>query len=761
MKKYLLQNKKFVVLSGLFVVSIFLIAYTFFFQYPALISKYALLKSSLLGIGTGFLLTLVLRRIERIIQVQEIKKWGISSFFMGLLGCSLILSFIDIPNNSLFAPHTSIVVEIPPESEGGSPATLQYIHNGLSFININDISLSEGSTISNGTVLLTPLEKSPASFSWQGRTWERVEFSFSHYLPGSQITFHYAGQSDIFYFEENNQETSITTSIEIPGFWLYDFLSRVSTLSSIFIVLYSISFSLLCFSGNFTVNIVKWVGVVFFILWLLNYARVLLFNPNPAEYREGANLLMTEYLLQGKNPFSVENQPLLNTNKGFLYNFVVLPFAALFGNTLFIHRLISMVFIFFSCVLIFLVLRKSSVPLPFALAGGSIMGACSLFYVSPIARVDGLGTFLFLAATFLPWLGNFEKKSLYISGFLGILAFYTKPYFLLSVAIVAAYLFLFVSKKKGFWYGFLTLLSLFLTCILVRKIFECYFLHTVFNSFSNASNSNSVDWMLYQIFRFVKIFLPIGVMYLILITSRASAKEKGGNKEPISFWRSFIFSHPEKPFTEKKLNYFVFSFWISTIVIIVLLGENHGNNMVYLFQLMAPPLIIFTFQQLASHYQTASITVPLVLINLTVLCFGVLYPNNPEPYSSAWDTLNSYVESSERVLNSPLLVSKMIQENLLPVDSGSSEYYFSTKQYPTNYFVPDYQLIEQQGVNYRNEIEKQVENQYYDRIMITEDYSPFCRIEIIEENYELIDRVNLYLPQSDQNWVVQVWIPKM
>jgi hypothetical protein len=50
------------------------------------------------------------------------------------------------------------------------------------------------------------------------------------------------------------------------------------------------------------------------------------------------------------------------------------------------------------------------------------------------------------------------------------------------MGIVTVYLFLFVSKKKGFWYGAITFLVLILSAFLVNSIFECYFLHTIFNS---------------------------------------------------------------------------------------------------------------------------------------------------------------------------------------------------------------------------------------------------------------------------------------
>jgi len=208
------------------------------------------------------------------------------------------------------------------------------------------------------------------------------------------------------------------------------------------------------------------------------------------------------------------------------------------------------------------------------------------------------------------------------------------------------------------------------------------------------------------------------------------------------------------------MSYFLFFFIISTLVIVLLLGKNHGNYMVYLFQLMAPALIIFTLQQVRGTPQMDLASAILVLTTMGVLCLGLLYPNDTRFYQASWDKLNGYVEESQHILNSPLLVAKMIREGMTPVDSGSSEYFYSTAPYAANYFAPAYAQVQEQGNRYLNEVRERVETQYYDHIIITEGYSPFCNTDIISQYYTLHDSVMLTLPQSNQHWVVQVWIPQ-
>lgn len=150
------------------------------------------------------------------------------------------------------------------------------------------------------------------------------------------------------------------------------------------------------------------LGLAFFIPWLASYSWSIISNPYPAEYREGSTLLMTDFLIHGRNPFTLANHPLMTNNYGFVYNLVILPFAILFGNTLAVHRAISILFVFASYILIVITLLKLGTALPFAVGGGTIVMACLLFSTTPLSRPDGLGEFFFLLAILLPLYRGFD-----------------------------------------------------------------------------------------------------------------------------------------------------------------------------------------------------------------------------------------------------------------------------------------------------------------------------------------------------------------
>jgi hypothetical protein len=63
-------------------------------------------------------------------------------------------------------------------------------------------------------------------------------------------------------------------------------------------------------------------------MWLVYLAGATLASPYPLEFREGASQVMTQLLLDGKNPFSLANQPLGMNNYGIVHGVIVLPFAA-------------------------------------------------------------------------------------------------------------------------------------------------------------------------------------------------------------------------------------------------------------------------------------------------------------------------------------------------------------------------------------------------------------------------------------------------
>ena len=62
--------------------------------------------------------------------------------------------------------------------------------------------------------------------------------------------------------------------------------------------------------------------------------------------------VVTQLLLEGRNPFALDNQPLGMTNYGILFSLTAWPLANVFGNTLILHRALTLAFLLLSAYVV-------------------------------------------------------------------------------------------------------------------------------------------------------------------------------------------------------------------------------------------------------------------------------------------------------------------------------------------------------------------------------------------------------------------------
>jgi hypothetical protein len=220
------------------------------------------------------------------------------------------------------------------------------------------------------------------------------------------------------------------------------------------------------------------IPILMAFIYLVIHIRIIIF-PYQLEYREGAILLTTDAFLNGVNPFQVENNPLYINVYGIIYNWITLPFAVVAGNTLWVHRIITAIFIFGQVFLVSAVLRKQGVAWILTTTAGLFIWLSQIFYIGPLARPDAVGTFFFLASLLIPFLYDFSLRSIVTALFFGILGFYTKPYFILGFPLLLAYTFLAISKRRAFITGLIFVPVFVVTLWSINKVYEAYFLNNV------------------------------------------------------------------------------------------------------------------------------------------------------------------------------------------------------------------------------------------------------------------------------------------
>lgn len=497
------------------------------------------------------------------------------------------------------------------------------------------------------------------------------------------------------------------------------------------------------------------VGGLTSIIWAAYFAIVTIAMPYQIEYREGAAQVLTGFFLRRENPYILESQPLAVNNYGLGYNLVVTPIAALFGNTLLVHRSITFLFVLLSAGLVFFVFYKKGKDISIGLI-------CSVFILIGLIARGGIGafpsafgTFLFLAALLIPFLKSFEHTSLVLSLLLSLMAFYTKPYFLLAFGILFSYLYLFVSKKKGVAYGLIFFILLAISSLLINSIFPLYFVNIVVSNLSNtiASYANVTNQLKDLFF----LFYPVLSLLLISILIRANERRSSWISSPL-----FLnFSKWDAPFVNHSFNYLFYSFACSFLAFSLILGPHQGNYLNYAYQLLVPTFFCWSFHEFHPSGKLKPIFALVVLFNLYVWQMQDLNPEMlKQKDSREWAQVFEYIHSSTLILNSPAVVSELVALGQTPVDSGQTSYFYLVKPFSESLLVNiPYDKFHRDGIRYVSLIDQRIEKQKFDLLILTKEKATFFHSKRLSDYYVKVDEIKLEMPQTYQTWTMVVWVP--
>jgi len=220
--------------------------------------------------------------------------------------------------------------------------------------------------------------------------------------------------------------------------------------------------------------------------------------------------------------------------------------------------------------------------------------------LSNFLRPDAFGEFLFLLIISFPFLKNFSNKSLVLSIILTILAFFTKPYYIIALPYLLTYLFLFISKKKAVIMGIIAATVSGIILFAVYKLSPIY-LNDVISINSNSA-VNEISWAIKQFIEFTLFNLPLIILLVsaaifLMMKKRGFIKLKLNSFRQIKVKEFFNLKKLDSPLFFYSKNYiFIFCSAISTLIIFFKLGRHTGAYMTYLYQLISPFFLIFIFQ---------------------------------------------------------------------------------------------------------------------------------------------------------------------
>lgn len=474
---------------------------------------------------------------------------------------------------------------------------------------------------------------------------------------------------------------------------------------------------------------------IFAFIYLLYFHYLTISYPYPIEQRDSSQIVTTNLILSGINPFSYEAQPAGTNAYGILQSIVTLPLARIWGSNLFTHKLVVGIFILASLCVFALILIHKKVKTGIAISLITIFYASLLFSPIPYTRSDSIGLFFFLLGLYIAYVNDFSRKSLVLSYSIGILGVLAKMYYLLLFPFILVYLYLFRSFRKGLEQTIIVLVLIAGVVIIVNKIFPVYWTNTYFMPL------NSVAYTSWYFRKMLSLFFLVyaGVFVSLLIGLIKRKKEQ-----------------------RKKPDFFNFCIVASSFVFIVKLGGNAGASYSPYFELISPFLLPYV-GELLSKTSTKRRVISHVLITLNI--FALIYffhmPFNKNDYVAEWENARKLIASHTNIIAPNALATLILEENKTLYDSGNTEFFKYGWERKGFYKLLLKQDLRSKQIyeDYQNKIDDMVANQKFDLIIT---YSPLTDEAKASKRYKNTGTLVLHTPSNGLklNWEMKIWIPK-
>ena len=504
----------------------------------------------------------------------------------------------------------------------------------------------------------------------------------------------------------------------------------------------------------------------FLAVKLLIYHYFLASYPYPNTFREGAMMTSTTALVHGLNPYDMSLQPNYMNQYGIVYPLCVWPWAMIFGTTMIVHRFVTAFFILACAAITVVVLHRMKVPV--LLNGWAVlMLYASLLYPAtstPAVDPAATGTFFMLLTVFIPWLCKYSYTSLALSVLFGILSFYSKPYTFLGVVVMSSYLFFFVSKKKGLFYGLLLLVLFSISVIIINQLLPAYFDNCFFTSLNMTANWLTMERLTMQVHLYSHIhqwtLILLGCYAVGYILKNAPLLKR---IDPASLMNKFLsawqFSFNE-PLIKPDLPLVVYACLWSVFVLYISLGRHTGATLWYFFQLLSPYFLItaaWIFSQFAFWPICCA---PFLILNLLAITADLNYKYFDKS-SSDWADISLLINQHDHILNSCLLAPMLIEQNKEFYDDGQTEYFMSgaARQGLMKYLFQEDERVFYQGLVFFADIRKKVETKQFDLIMLQPKLLPGGVAEDIQKYYKFEGQIVVYTPQDRRPYAITVWRP--
>ncbi len=508
------------------------------------------------------------------------------------------------------------------------------------------------------------------------------------------------------------------------------------------------------------------IGSVYFFSKTSYCYYKLITSPYQQEYREAVTSLATQLLVDNENPYRIENQPEYGQAYGIVQNLIAYPFAYLLGSSLQTHRLVTLVGIILSCLVIILWLSELKISLLIAVPATLTLYLSFFYNVLPLNRPDSWGLFFMLLSLYIPFKYNYSTKSLIASIGLGLIAFYTKSYFVLGIISIGSFLFFFISKKKGLIYTLFFLITFAVSIYVVSSVYPLFFYLTVL-SFLNYAIGGSWMYANEQVITFLyinKFFLLLGIIsissFVYFKTRSRKTLNYKINLNMVNFDKGLITT------TISLSNLLVvYTFFLFFGIVYIVLGRNGGAFLVYYFTHITPILILVVIIFLFKSANKALLAVGMLLIVLNIWSVDrLLYSSDlTEEEQKNWQKAKTYIENSYHVIGSPVVANLIKEKGLKVYKQGLSGQFISAgnvKKPILKSIFPRYIEIDTVLKQFYAQIDNGLINQKFDLVITEKGNSVTPTNKPITKNYDRVDVLTLAMPFSAQYWELEFWKPK-
>jgi len=318
--------------------------------------------------------------------------------------------------------------------------------------------------------------------------------------------------------------------------------------------------------------------------------------------------------------------------------------------------------------------------------------------------------------------------------------------------VVAIFLFLFISKRKAYWFISVTAILGLVSFVVIRKIFPLYYEYSILHHIVIAGPSVSTSRMEEQTNSFLSYYWVVGLLYFFYLYKMASVFDLQRLKEI----RLVPFKLKDPFIRHASLNIFDVGVIFMAFILTFWLGKHEGNIYTYYGELLLPFLLFLIVPKFDELFNVGlhRTVIQLLVLAFCVFPFRLNYQQDYASWNNAFSVLSQYAANCENIYDAtPLAAMYKIEHNVSPVyNNGQIEYAQTAIPNQETFFgristVP-VGYLDRKLLEWNNGIQRNIDERVFDCIFIEERPQLENYEEKIKIQYILGRAVYLLVPRG-------------